>query len=151
MRQRSDGNGLISELRDAASLAACAMPRGSDWKGGLTGARGSTRAETDYFLPDQANLASWATPTSRDHKDGASVGTAADECATGSPSLVYWTDPAWIACRDGKSRPVEPGTFPLAHGAPARVVRLRGYGNAICEPQARARSSERSSTSGGAE
>ncbi len=37
----------------------------------------------------------------------------------------------WIACRDGKTRPVEPGTFPLAHGIPARVGRLRGYGNAI--------------------
>jgi DNA (cytosine-5)-methyltransferase 1 len=37
----------------------------------------------------------------------------------------------WIACRDGKARPVEPGTFPLAHGIPARVGRLRGYGNAI--------------------
>lgn len=37
----------------------------------------------------------------------------------------------WIACQDGKARPVEPGTFPLAHGIPARVGRLRGYGNAI--------------------
>jgi len=33
-------------------------------------------------------------------------------------------------------RPVEPGTFPLAHGAPARAGRLRAYGNAICAPQA---------------
>ena len=37
----------------------------------------------------------------------------------------------WIICSDGKARPVEPGTFPLAHGAPARVGRLRAYGNAI--------------------
>ncbi|WP_443021484.1 DNA cytosine methyltransferase [Sphingobium sp. AntQ-1] len=37
----------------------------------------------------------------------------------------------WLFCRDGKWRPVEPGTFPLAHEAPARVGRLRGYGNAI--------------------
>jgi DNA (cytosine-5)-methyltransferase 1 len=35
------------------------------------------------------------------------------------------------ACTDGKARPAEPRTFPLAHGVPARVVRLRGYGNAI--------------------
>jgi DNA (cytosine-5)-methyltransferase 1 len=28
-------------------------------------------------------------------------------------------------------RPIKPGTFPLAHGAPARVLRLRGYGDAI--------------------
>lgn len=36
-----------------------------------------------------------------------------------------------IPCRDGKTRRIESGTFPLAHGIPARVVRLRGYGNAI--------------------
>lgn len=43
----------------------------------------------------------------------------------------FWRDAEWIACCDGKARPVEPGTFPLVDGAPARVVRLRGYGNAI--------------------
>ena len=43
----------------------------------------------------------------------------------------FWRDADWLPCRDGKSRPVEPGTFPLAHGVPARVGRLRGYGNAI--------------------
>lgn len=36
-----------------------------------------------------------------------------------------------ILCRDGKWRPVEPGTQPLAHGLSARVGRLRAYGNAI--------------------
>jgi DNA (cytosine-5)-methyltransferase 1 len=49
----------------------------------------------------------------------------------------YWRDADWLHCRDGKWRPVEPGTFPLAHGAPARVGRLRAYGNAIV-PQAAA-------------
>lgn len=43
----------------------------------------------------------------------------------------FWRDADWIFCRDGKWRPVEPGTFPLAHGLSARVGRLRGYGNAI--------------------
>lgn len=43
----------------------------------------------------------------------------------------YWADADWLPCKDGKYRPVEPGTFPLAHGAPARVGRLRAYGNAI--------------------
>jgi len=49
-------------------------------------------------------------------------------------SRCAWFDgrPAdWIECRDGKWRPVEPGTFPLAHGIPGRVGLLRGYGNAI--------------------
>ena len=33
-------------------------------------------------------------------------------------------------------RPVEPGTLPLAYGSPSGVVRIRGYGNALCAPQA---------------
>jgi len=43
----------------------------------------------------------------------------------------FWSDFDLVWCRDGKARRVEPGTFPLAHGIPARVGRLRGYGNAI--------------------
>ncbi len=43
----------------------------------------------------------------------------------------FWSDAIWLPCADGKARPVEPGTFPLAHGVSARVGRLRGYGNAI--------------------
>jgi DNA (cytosine-5)-methyltransferase 1 len=48
----------------------------------------------------------------------------------------WWAGAEWLPCIDGKSRPVEPGTFPLAHGAPARVGRLRAYGNAIVAPVA---------------
>ena len=43
----------------------------------------------------------------------------------------FWADAEWIACRDGKARAVEPGSFPLSHGVPGRVGQLRGYGNAI--------------------
>lgn len=48
-----------------------------------------------------------------------------------TPTSGFWGNPDWVACRDGKQRPVEPGSFPLAHGASARVGRLRAYGNAI--------------------
>jgi DNA (cytosine-5)-methyltransferase 1 len=47
------------------------------------------------------------------------------------PTNGHWRDADWLHCRDGRWRPVEPGTFPLVDGAPARVGRLRGYGNAI--------------------
>ena len=59
----------------------------------------------------------------------------------------FWRDADWLFCRDGKWRPVEPGTVPLVDGAAARmgrvepgvarvassnrVGRLKGYGNAI--------------------
>jgi hypothetical protein len=94
-----------------------------------------------------ATLAAWATPTTRDHKDGAcqeqlendSGGerreSAANTITRGAVS-GYWSDADWLPCIDGKARPVEPGTFPLAHGAPARVGRLRAYGNAIVAPLA---------------
>ena len=52
------------------------------------------------------------------------------------PTNGLWGDADWLHCRDGKWRPVEPGTFPLAHGASARVGRLRAYGNAINAIQA---------------
>lgn len=42
-----------------------------------------------------------------------------------------WSNPSWVKCRDNKFRPVKPGLHCLANGVSARVVRLRGYGNAI--------------------
>jgi len=47
-----------------------------------------------------------------------------------------WTPSDFVWCRDQKWRPVEPGTFPLAHGVANRVGRLRAYGNAIVAPLA---------------
>ncbi|BEO80296.1 hypothetical protein SMTE5_13270 [Serratia marcescens] len=43
----------------------------------------------------------------------------------------FWRDADWLFCRDGKWRPVRPGSFPLVNGVTARVGRLRAYGNAI--------------------
>ena len=47
------------------------------------------------------------------------------------PTNGFWRAADWLGCRDGKWRPVEPGSFPLVDGASASVVRLRAYGNAI--------------------
>lgn len=52
-----------------------------------------------------------------------------------TPVNGAWRDADWLLCRDGKWRPVESSTFPLAHGITNRVGRLRAYGNAIV-PQA---------------
>ena len=37
----------------------------------------------------------------------------------------------WIACADGKARPIKPGLEPLVDGLSGRLDMLRGYGNAI--------------------
>ena len=56
---------------------------------------------------------------------------------SGGPSESgFWDNAEWLQCTDGKARAVEPGTFPLAHGASQRVGRLRAYGNAIVAPLA---------------
>lgn len=66
---------------------------------------------------------------------GGKLGACGDN-GTARPINGFWRDADWLFCRDGKWRPVEPGTFPLAHGAAARVGRLRAYGNAIVAPVA---------------
>ncbi len=59
----------------------------------------------------------------------------------------FWANADWLFCRDGKWRPVEPGTCPLVNGPAGRLGhlqpgygrfyrrnrtgRLKGYGNAI--------------------
>lgn len=48
----------------------------------------------------------------------------------------FWAAADWLGCRDGKLRPVEPGSFPLVDGISGRMVKLRGYGNAIVPPLA---------------
>ena len=55
----------------------------------------------------------------------------AGQFAAGSAGLAFWSRADPIPCRDGKYRLVEPGVFPLAHGATGRVGRLRAYGSAI--------------------
>jgi DNA (cytosine-5)-methyltransferase 1 len=59
------------------------------------------------------------------------VGGVLNEPFAPGPTNGFWANAEWLPCRDGKVRPVEPGTFPLAHGIAGRVGRLRAYGNAI--------------------
>jgi DNA (cytosine-5)-methyltransferase 1 len=90
-----------------------------------------------------------ATPI-RHSKTGANS-TSESEGTSTSRIISEWTDPDWIYCRDEKYRPVKSSIEPLANGLPrgmgyssypsepiepdntqeARVMRLKGYGNAI--------------------
>ena len=64
--------------------------------------------------------------------DGADAGRTQDQCDTAGRGLnSNWSKTVWAIGADGKARRVEPSIRLLAHGVPARVGRLRAYGNAI--------------------
>lgn len=67
-----------------------------------------------------------------DHGDESRrLGALANGSAPEAGGGGAWDDFVLVPCADGKARRIEPGLAPLAHGVPARVVRVRGYGNAI--------------------
>lgn len=104
--------------------------------GGRRGPSGSVddagRRGSSCQLPDTADGTGLAGI------EGAAIGELQERhgevyACSGIPDQDHgaWSNADWLLCRDGNFRPVESGTFPLANGVPARVVRLRGYGNAI--------------------
>lgn len=104
--------------------------------GGSSGPSGSVddpgRRGSSCQLPDAADGTGLAGI------EGAAIGELQEGygevyACSGLPDQDHgaWSNADWLLCRDGKFRPVGPGVFPLANGVPARVVRLRGYGNAI--------------------
>ena len=49
----------------------------------------------------------------------------------GREPLRWGSGLRWLGCSDGFVRPTGPGVLPLADGIPARVGRVRAYGNAV--------------------
>ena len=77
------------------------------------------------------NVREWRGPGWLDPQQARSI------AATGA-TRGFWADCDWWYGRDEKYRPAGPGIQPLAYGSPARVGRLRLYGDAICIPAAQA-------------
>lgn len=135
---------LIRHGRPAAVFGEqVASPAGLQW---LDAVRADLEAEGYAFGAADLCAAGVGAPHIRQrlcwvgHAHGARLeGHPGHDRSSGGPAAARPAPPAsvpvrpcdWVECRDGKRRPVEPGTFPLAHGVPARMVRLRGYGNAI--------------------
>lgn len=83
-----------------------------------------------------------------EERDGTAAIGAMGHNRRPGPVNGFWEDADWLFCRDGKWRPVEPGTFPLVDGASfrmgsgsayqgkSRAGMLKGYGNAINAEQA---------------
>ena len=137
-RQRKDEAGPVAETGGVGGMA--------DADGGNSGDRRIQRSRQQRFEPQDGGVGSvdnsrrngWRAGWNNDRSNDRLQSDA--EGVFGWPGALngFWRDADWIGCRDGKWRPVEPGTFPLAHGSAARVGRLRLYGDAICVPAARA-------------
>jgi len=82
-------------------------------------------------MADAGSLQARRATGPREEDGGRPRGDIAGSGATG-----FWSSADWLPCRDGKARPVEPGTSPLATRHPGDVGRLRAYGNSLCLPQA---------------
>lgn len=133
LRGRLDGGDAQSRAGSSGGGMSCVL---ADANGGNTGAERQQRGG-EYGLLAQGSGVIQLGDTERDRLRVGRRTTADVADQPGDrPVRGIWAGADWIACRDGKWRPVEPGTFPLAHGATARVGRLRAYGNAIVAPQA---------------
>lgn len=97
-----------------------------------------------HGLADTAKPGRSAQPQRHGGTDGRPAPQPGRLCDAGTPGHSpgpangLWRNADWLGCRDGKFRPVEPGTFPLAHGRAFRnrVAELRGAGNALNLAQA---------------
>lgn len=120
---RSQGRRGMPECPDQRAAGATGLAGGLANADGRIAGHGQLQRGRQYRCEPQSGCAA--------DQDGPLV----DPTGTGATDGV-WRDPDWLLCRDGRWRPVEPGTFPLVDGIPGRMGLLRGYGNAIVPPLA---------------
>ncbi len=129
-------SGGLGDSLGAGPQGRIGMPGGSDQRAARPTGLAGGLADGDGGLARHGPIQrGWQHR--REPPDGEAGGLVecTDPAGTG-PTHGVWRDPDWLLCRDGRWRPVEPGTFPLADGIPGRMGLLRGYGNAIVPPLA---------------
>ena len=133
---RSDERSIAdaeSEFSDSGDTAQ----RGFPMRGGAPGITGHAAQPSKSGVDIDAKCAGleghfwdvreWRGPGWLDPHEARSVAEA-------GATRGFWADCDWWYGRDGKYRPIGPGIQPLAAGAAARVLRLRGYGDSIVAP-----------------
>lgn len=146
---RSTQGGIMEAMRsrgaDLAAISALSSvptPVVNDATGSQYAYAGGDHDKPVLKLPGVAQLSTVASPSARDWKDSpgmsetgvdpdGSTRSTARSVAQAGATRGFWGDCDWWWGRDGRWRPAGPGVQPLAHGLPARMGRLRGYGNAI--------------------
>jgi DNA (cytosine-5)-methyltransferase 1 len=130
-RQQGDGVTQPDRIADGLAHADGGLPgHGELQPGGQHGQQPEDGRSGGLGDADDAGPQGWL--------DGPGEGGRSDQRLARPAGLSCWSAYDIVHCTDGKARRFEPGSFPLAHGVPARVGRLRGYGNAISPPPAAA-------------
>ena len=141
------GNGRVP-VRERRPLQARAEPRGRGLAGDMEHAAGDGRGERRTEPVGRGAAARCGDGLVEHSGDEGLEGHAGHERNGNEPGRLgadqtrptpmagasgFWSDAAWVWCRDGVWRPHGPESFPLtvAHGASGRVGRLRAYGNCI--------------------
>nr|WP_247652083.1 hypothetical protein [Serratia symbiotica] len=112
--------------------------KGASKSGGRGKVSGLGNTQHNGYLTDEMSESISESEEERRLLESQRPDTRDSVLQTSLPTNSFWRDADWLYCRDGKWRPVEPGTFPLADGASARVGRLRAYGNALNAEAAKA-------------
>ena len=110
---------------------------------GMRPSREATNRTTGYLSEAVVTYAqTWQTPTVEDasRQGNGDEGEAWQRERiwpdAGADGNSFWRNAIWLNGADGKTRRAEPNIRLLAHGVPARVGKLRAYGNAIVPPLA---------------
>lgn len=160
-RQRASGQGrAASELEHTQRAGLEGHGRhGDDWcQSGRVGTlAGGSTAEAGAVVElgdSKCFSARWDAAASIEAKGSTLLRSVGDSAGSSSSTLRpgqtngFWRDADWIGCTDGKWRPIEPESFPLAprsafdmgSGGPfagkSRAKMLKGYGNSIVAPLA---------------
>ena len=110
-----------------------AGPQGSS-EGKEPEARGSTQTSRHSRSRGHGDVAD-AQVIGREEREWKDGQQNAGRCGKSGMDIAgncsFWSNAIWLTGADGKARRAEPTIPLLAHGVPARVGRLRAYGNAI--------------------
>ena len=130
-------NGAVDGMADTSSQQEYAAATGGLYPqlGSGSHADGMAGSSSEGL---QRRLLGWETARRENQHGHVGCDGTANGTFLPGPTNGFWGAADWLLCRDGKWRAVEPSTFPLVDGAPARVGRLRGYGNAIVAQVAQA-------------
>ena len=124
LRQRLYG--YAERLADSTGTQTDAANASRLYTEPASGGTTSSMAHTDGGNTDDTRPQGWDILPERGYQRVAG--------ATGVGQRPDADRPEWLLCNDPDGprwRPVEPGTFPLADAATARVGRLRAYGNGL--------------------